>query len=81
MFAAIRESVSALDPSTLTLFIVDAFAAAIIGRLRSLPWTFVGGLVIGVAQSFALNFLQWGGRWSTASPSGASPTISARARP
>jgi branched-chain amino acid transport system permease protein len=56
-----------LRVDALTLFIVDAFAAAIIGRLRSLPWTFVGGLVIGVAQSFALNFLQWGGRWSTAS--------------
>jgi branched-chain amino acid transport system permease protein len=56
-----------LRVDALTLFIVDAFAAAIIGRLRSLPWTFAGGLVIGVAQSFALNFLQWGGRWSTAS--------------
>ena len=55
-----------LRVDALTLFIVDAFAAAIIGRLKSLPWTFVGGLVIGVAQSFALNFLQWGGRWSTA---------------
>ena len=55
-----------LRVDALTLFIVDAFAAAIIGRLRSLPWTFVGGLVIGIAQSVALNFLQWGGRWSTA---------------
>jgi branched-chain amino acid transport system permease protein len=56
-----------LRVDVLTLFIVDAFAAAIIGRLRSLPWTFVGGLLIGVTQSFALNFLQWGGRWGTAS--------------
>ena len=56
-----------LRVDVLTLFIVDAFAAAIIGRLRSLPWTFVGGLVIGVTQSIALNFLQWGGRWGTAS--------------
>ena len=51
----------------LTLFIIDAFAAAIIGRLHSLPWTFVGGLIIGVVQSFALNFLQLGGRWGTLS--------------
>jgi branched-chain amino acid transport system permease protein len=56
-----------LRVDVLTLFIVDAFAAAIIGRLRSLPWTFVGGLIIGVTQSFALNFLHWGGRWGTAS--------------
>ena len=55
-----------LRVDVLTLFIVDAFAAAIIGRLRSLPWTFVGGLIIGVTQSIALNFLQWGGRWGTA---------------
>jgi branched-chain amino acid transport system permease protein len=56
-----------LRVDVLTLFIVDAFAAAIIGRLKSLPWTFVGGLIIGVTQSFVLNFLQWGGRWGTAS--------------
>jgi branched-chain amino acid transport system permease protein len=56
-----------LRVDALTLFIVDAFAAAIIGRLRSLPWTFVGGLIIGVVQSFALNFLQLGGRWGTLS--------------
>ena len=51
----------------LTLFIIDAFAAAIIGRLRSLPWTFAGGLIIGVATSFATSFLNLNGRWSTVS--------------
>ena len=56
-----------LRVDALTLFIVDAFAAAIIGRLRSLPWTFAGGLVIGVVQSFALNFLHLEGRWGTVS--------------
>jgi len=56
-----------LRVDALTLFIVDAFAAAIIGRLRSLPWTFAGGLIIGVVQAFAVNFLNLYGRWSTAS--------------
>ena len=56
-----------LRVDALTLFIVDAFAAAIIGRLRSLPWTFAGGLIIGVTQAFAVNFLNLYGRWSTAS--------------
>jgi branched-chain amino acid transport system permease protein len=51
----------------LTLFIIDAFAAAIIGRLRSLPWTFAGGLIIGIATSFATTFLNLNGRWSTVS--------------
>ncbi|HEX4287871.1 MAG TPA: branched-chain amino acid ABC transporter permease/ATP-binding protein, partial [Trebonia sp.] len=62
----LSEELSALDPSTLTLFIVDAFAAAIIARLRSLPMAYVGGLVIGLALSFQENFLSWTGRWTSA---------------
>jgi branched-subunit amino acid ABC-type transport system permease component len=56
-----------LRVDALTLFIVDAFAAAIIGRLKSLPWTFAGGLIIGIVQAVAVNFLNLYGRWSTAS--------------
>ena len=44
----LAEELAALDVQTLTLLIVDAFAAAIIGRLKSLPMTFVGGLIIGL---------------------------------
>jgi ABC-type branched-subunit amino acid transport system ATPase component/branched-subunit amino acid ABC-type transport system permease component len=62
----LSEELSALDPSTLTLFIVDAFAAAIIARLRSLPMAYVGGLVIGLSLSFQENFLSWTGRWTSA---------------
>jgi ABC-type branched-subunit amino acid transport system ATPase component/ABC-type branched-subunit amino acid transport system permease subunit len=62
----LAEELSALDPSTLTLFIVDAFAAAIIARLRSLPMAYVGGLVIGLTLSFQENFLSWTGRWTSA---------------
>jgi ABC-type branched-subunit amino acid transport system ATPase component/branched-subunit amino acid ABC-type transport system permease component len=62
----LAEELSALDPSTLTLFIVDAFAAAIIARLRSLPMAYVGGLVIGLSLSFQENFLSWTGRWTSA---------------
>ncbi len=69
----LAEELSALSVQPLTLLIVDAFAAAIIGRLRSLPWTYVGGIVIGLALSFQENFLNWAGRWSTASA--AIPTI------
>ncbi|KRB80416.1 branched-chain amino acid ABC transporter permease/ATP-binding protein [Nocardioides sp. Root190] len=42
-----------LDPLQLTLLVVQAFGAAAIGRFTSLPATFVGGLVIGVAASLA----------------------------
>jgi len=62
----LSEELSTLDASTLTLFIVDAFAAAIIARLRSLPMAYVGGLVIGLSLSFQENFLSWTGRWTSA---------------
>jgi ABC-type branched-subunit amino acid transport system ATPase component/branched-subunit amino acid ABC-type transport system permease component len=62
----LSEDLSALDPGTLTLFIVDAFAAAIIARLRSLPMAYVGGLIIGLTLSFQESFLSWTGRWTSA---------------
>lgn len=52
-----------LNVESLTLLIINAFAAAIIGRLRSLPMTVAGGLVLGVANSFALSFLSFTGPW------------------
>jgi len=42
-----------LDPLLLTLLVVQAFGAAAIGRFTSLPISFVGGLLIGVASSLA----------------------------
>ena len=48
----------------LTLLIVDAFAAAILGRLRSLPLTVAGGILLGALNAFALGFLQFTGRWT-----------------
>jgi branched-subunit amino acid ABC-type transport system permease component len=46
-----------LDASALTLLVVQAFGAAAIGRFRSLPMTWVGGLIIGVAASIATKYL------------------------
>ncbi|MCJ7437113.1 MAG: ABC transporter permease [Acidimicrobiia bacterium] len=63
----LAEELSSLSIDTLTLLIVDAFAAAIIGRLKSLPMTYVGGMIIGLSLSFQQNFLTWAGRWSSAS--------------
>jgi len=69
----LAEELANLGVSSLTLFVVDAFAAAIIGRLRSLPLTYAGGMLIGLSLSFQQNFLTWGERW-TAAPA-AIPTI------
>ena len=41
----------ALDANQLTLLVIDAFAAAMFGRLRSVPRTFVGALVLGLAAT------------------------------
>jgi branched-chain amino acid transport system permease protein len=48
----------------LTLLIIDAFAAAILGRLRSLPLTVAGGILLGALNAFALGYLQFTGRWT-----------------
>ncbi|MGQ0823688.1 MAG: branched-chain amino acid ABC transporter permease [Actinomycetota bacterium] len=50
----------------LTFIVLNAFAAAILGRLRSLPLTYVGALVLAVAVSFTSQFLQLGQRWAFA---------------
>ncbi|WP_436775017.1 branched-chain amino acid ABC transporter permease [Yinghuangia sp. YIM S09857] len=46
-----------LSPLPLTLLIVNAYAAAVIGRLRSLPMTFVGALIIGLANDYAIGYV------------------------
>jgi branched-subunit amino acid ABC-type transport system permease component len=45
------------DPSRLTLLVIQAFGAAAIGRFSSLPWTYVGGLVVGITASLATHFV------------------------
>lgn len=47
----------------LTLLIITAFAAAVVGRLRSLPLTYLGALLLGLAVVWSQSFLQFGGRW------------------
>lgn len=40
-----------LDAGVLTFLVIPAMAAAVIGRLQSLGWTLVGGLLIGVLEA------------------------------
>ncbi|MGH9027098.1 MAG: ABC transporter permease subunit, partial [Acidimicrobiia bacterium] len=46
-----------LNVVPLTLLVVNAYAAAMFGRLRSLPLTFVGATVLGLAESYAIGYL------------------------
>jgi ABC-type branched-subunit amino acid transport system ATPase component/branched-subunit amino acid ABC-type transport system permease component len=49
-----------LDPSILTLLVVQALGAAAIGAFRNLPMTFVGGLIIGVLSALATKYVPTG---------------------
>jgi branched-chain amino acid transport system permease protein len=40
------------DPISMTLVVIDAFTAALIGRLTSLPWTVVGAMFLGLAETY-----------------------------
>lgn len=42
-----------LDYYQLTFLVIDAFAAAMFGRLQSLPLTFAGAMVLGLIQGYA----------------------------
>lgn len=48
---------------SLTLLVVAAFAAAAVGRLRSLPLTYLGAFILAGITQFSQGFLQLGGRW------------------
>lgn len=41
-----------LDAGALSLLVVNVYAAAMIGRLRSLPFTFFGAVVLGLVDSY-----------------------------
>ncbi|QIK75315.1 ABC transporter permease subunit [Nocardioides piscis] len=46
-----------LDYFNLTLLVINAYAAAMLGKLKSLPLTFVGAMVLGILQSYAVAYL------------------------
>jgi branched-chain amino acid transport system permease protein len=46
-----------LNAVTLTLLVINGYAAAVVGRLTNLPLTFLGGLLLGLAQAMAVGYL------------------------
>ncbi len=50
----------------LTLIIIIALAAAVIGQLKSLPWAFVGGMIVGLVKAFSSQFLAYSKDYSYA---------------
>jgi branched-chain amino acid transport system permease protein len=52
--------VNSLDAQPLTFLVINSYAAAMVGRLRSLPLTFVGGIGLGLAVNYAQAYLPAG---------------------
>ncbi len=48
----------------LTLIIITAFAAAVVGRLRSLPFTYLGAVILAIAAQYMNTFLSFSERWT-----------------
>jgi branched-chain amino acid transport system permease protein len=46
-------TVAPLEPVNLTFFVLAAYGAAVFGRLRSLPLTFLGAIILGLIQGYA----------------------------
>jgi branched-chain amino acid transport system permease protein len=42
----------------LTLLVISAYAAAMLGKLTNLPMTYVGAMALGLAQSYVVGYLQ-----------------------
>jgi branched-chain amino acid transport system permease protein len=66
--------VTDMGTGTMSFLIISAFAAAVVGRLRSLPLTYLGAVILGVVTAgYVPQFLTFSGRWTNVSA--AIPTI------
>jgi branched-chain amino acid transport system permease protein len=54
-----------LNANLLTLLVINAYAAAMFGRLRNLPLTFVGALVLGLLNSWVNAYFPDDWTWKT----------------
>jgi len=55
-------SVQGMNIQTLTQLVIYGYAAAVVGRLRNLPMTFLGAMILGVANSMAIGYAPQGVR-------------------
>jgi branched-chain amino acid transport system permease protein len=46
-----------LNPFNLTILVINGFAAAVVGRLKSLPLTVAGAMILGLLTSFGTGYL------------------------
>ena len=59
---------SALSVTNLTLLVIPALAAALVGRFESLMLTLAGGMAIGVGESVVSSYVRGNPGWATVAP-------------
>lgn len=59
--------ITGLNVTNLTLLVIPALAAAVVGGMKSFPATFIAGLAMGVVQSELARYVSNGG-WAAATP-------------
>jgi branched-chain amino acid transport system permease protein len=47
----------------LSILVIFSFAPAVLGRLRSIPWTFAAAMALGLLVTYSRNFLDLNERW------------------
>jgi len=50
------QSGTGMSITTLTVLVIYGYAAAVVGRLHSLPFTFLGAMVLGIANSMSIGY-------------------------
>ncbi|HWE54323.1 MAG TPA: ABC transporter permease [Acidimicrobiales bacterium] len=60
----VAPSNGSLSVENLTLLVVTGYAAALVGRLKSLPMTFLGACLLGLAVSYGIGYMPSTSGWA-----------------
>lgn len=66
--AVLLAPLNLLDAIVLTFLVVKAYAAAVVGRLRSITAALVGALALGLLENYAVGYLPDGPAWDRFAP-------------
>lgn len=66
--AVLLAPLNLLDAIILTFIVVKAYAAAVVGRLRSIPGALAGAVVLGLLENYGIGYLPDGPGWNRFAP-------------
>jgi branched-chain amino acid transport system permease protein len=64
----LEPTIGGFDYYQMTLIVISAYAAAMVGRLKSLPLTFAGAMLLGLAGAYVGGYAPSDGAWSGLQP-------------